>query len=174
MKLTAGLNLLHSRDIDKNLSKKITLANTSDKTLDGKALSKATAHASDPIFFTNGNFNQPWNPDIRYRTDFAFSPMTSINYRNDLLVFAENYEVKKAVRIVGNETVLVDTDQNKYPVFPKINQTLIEESKQDTALAIQDYLDKIFYPKLYQWYNFTDEGLLEKVKEYLITGKIAY
>lgn len=174
MKLTAGLNLLHSRDIDKNLSKKITLANTGDKILDGKILSKATAHASDPIFFTNGNFNQPWNPDIRYRTDFAFSPMTSINYRNDLLIFAENYEVKKAVRIVGNETVIVDTDQNKYPVFPKINQTLIEESKQDTALAIQDYLDKIFYPKLYQWYNFKDEGLLNKVKEYLITGKIAY
>ena len=174
MKLTAGLNLLHSRDIDKNLSKKITLANTSDKTLDGNVLSKAVAHASDPIFFTNGNFNQPWNPDIRYRTDFAFSPMTSINYRNDLLIFAENYEVKKAVRIVGNETVIVDTDQNKYPVFPKINQTLIEEEKQDTALAIQDYLDKIFYPKLYQWYNFKDEGLLEKVKEYLITGKIAY
>ena len=174
MKLTAGLNLLHSRDIDKNLSKKITLANTIDKTLDGKVLSHAVAHASDPIFFTNGNFNQPWNPDIRYRTDFAFSPMTSINYRNDLLIFAENYEVKKAVRIVGNETVLVDTDQNKYPVFPKINVTLIEEEKQQTALAIQDYLDKIFYPKLYQWYNFKDEGLLEKVKEYLITGKVAY
>ncbi len=174
MKLTAGLNLLHSRDIEKNLSKKITLANTSDKTLSNKVLSKAQAAPSDPIFFTNDSFQQPWNPDIRYRTDFAFSPMTSINYRNDLMIFAENYEVKKAVRIVGNETVLVDTDQNKYPVFPKINQTLIDEEKQQTANAIQDYLDKIFYPKLYQWYNFKDEGLLDKVKEYLITGKIAY
>lgn len=174
MKLTAGLNLLYSRDIEKNLSKKITLANTMDKTLDRKVLSKAVGHASDPIFFTNDSFSQPWNPDIRYRTDFAFSPMTNVNYRNDLLIFAENYEVKKAVRIVGNETVLVDTDQNKYPVFPKINQTLVEESKQQVADAIQDYLDKIFYPKLYQWYNFKDEGLLNKVKEYLITGKIAY
>lgn len=174
MKLTAGLNILSSKEVDKSLSKKIMLANTADKTIDGKVLKKATAHASDPIYFNNGNFNQPWNPDIRYRTDFAFSPLTSINYRNDLLIFSENFEIKKAVKIVSNETVLVDTDQNKYPVFPKLNTTLIEEDKLKTAEAIQDYLDKIYYPKMYQWYGFKDDGLLEKVKEFLITGKIAY
>lgn len=174
MKLSAGLNLLSSRNVEKNLSKKILLANTADKTIDKKILSKAVGQAADPIFFTNDGFNQTFNPDIRYRQDFAISPLTSINYRNDLLVFAENYEIKKAVRIVSNETCIIDTEINKYPVFPKINMTLVEEDKIQTANAIQDYLDKVFYPKVYQWYNFKDEGLLDKIKEYLITGKIAY
>ena len=174
MKLSAGLNLLSSRNIEKNLSKKLLLANTADKSIDGKVLRKAVGQSSDPIFFTNDNFNQTFNPDIRYRTDFSFSPLTSINYRNDLMIFAENYEIKKAVRIVSNETCIIDTEINKYPVFPKINMTLVEEDKIQTANAIQDYLDKIFYPKVYQWYGFKDEGLLDKIKEYLIAGKLAY
>lgn len=174
MKLTAGLNILSSRDVEKKLSKKITLANTSDKIINKKAQQKAKGSPSDPVFFTNGNQIQPFNPDIRYRTDFAYSPLTGINYRNDLLVFAENFEVKKAVGIVANETVIIDTEVNKYPVYPTINMTLIEEDKKTVAKAIQDYLDKVFYPKLYQWYNFKDEGLVDIVKEFLITGKLAY
>lgn len=174
MKLTAGLNILNARDVDKKLSKKIALANTADKIIDKKAQKKAQGSPSDPLYFTNGNQTQPFNPDIRYRTDFAYSPLTGINYRNDLLVFAENNEVKKAVGIVANETVIVDTEMNKYPVFPNIEMTLVEESKKDVAKAIQDYLDKIFYPKLYQWYNFKDDGLVNTVREFLITGKLAF
>jgi hypothetical protein len=174
MKLSAGLNILNSRNIEKKLSKKISLANTADRIIDKKAQQRAQSSPSDPLYFTNGNQTQPFNPDIRYRTDFAYSPLTGINYRNDLLVFAENNEVKKAVSIVANETVIVDTDVNKYPVYPSITQTLIEKDKEEVAKAIQDYLDKIFYPKLYQWYNFKDDGLVDTVKEFLITGKLAF
>lgn len=174
MKLTSGLNILSSRNVEKKLSKKITLANTSDRLIDKKAQNKAQSASSDPLYFTNGNQLQPFNPDIRYRTDFSYSPLTGINYRNDLLVFAENNEVKKAVGIVANETVILDTEVNKYPVFPTISQTLVEDDKQKVADAIQDYLDKVYFPKLYQWYNFKDEGLVDTVREFLITGKLAY
>lgn len=174
MKLASGINLLSSRNIEKKLSKKITHANTADKQLDPKVLKKAQGASSDPLYFQNSSEASPFNPDIRYRANFAYSPLTGINYRNDLLVFAENNEVKKAVGIVANETVIIDTEVNKYPVFPKINQVLISEEKQKLADAIQDYLDKVFYPKLYNWYNFKDDGLIEVVKEFLITGKIAY
>lgn len=174
MKLSAGLNILNTRNIDKLLSKKITLANTADRLIDKKAQQQAVGSPSDPLYFTNGQFTQPFNPDIRYRTDFAYSPLTGINYRNDLLVFSENIEVKKAVGIVGNETVILDTEISKYPVFPKLEMMFVEEVKKKTADAIQDYLDKYFYPKMWQWYHFKDDGLINLVKEFLKTGKICY
>lgn len=173
MKLSAGLNLLTSRNIEKKISKKITLANTSDRVIDKKAQQKAQGISNDPIYFQNGN-TTPFNPDIRFRTDFAYSPLTGINYRNDLLLFAENEEIKKCVQIVADETVIVDTEVNKYPVYPQLSQTTIDKDKRKTADAIQDYLDTVFYPKLYNWYQFKDEGIIELVKEFLITGKLAY
>ena len=176
MKLTTGLNLLGSRDVEKTLSKKILLANTTEKVIDKKALKSAVGAASDPVYFTNASSGSSmvFNPDIRFRNTFAFSPLTNINYRNDLLVFAENNEIKKAVNILANEIAIMDTETSKYPVYPKINLTFINDDKKDVAGAIQDYLNKIFYPKLWQYYNFKDEGLIEKIREFIITGKLAF
>ena len=88
MKLTVGVNILGARNIDKTISKKILLANTTDK-IDKKAQRNATGSPSDPIYFTNGT-SMLFNPDIRYRNTFAYSPLTNINYRNDLLLFADD------------------------------------------------------------------------------------
>lgn len=174
MKFSAGINIIGKRDIEKSISKKILLANTSDKALDKKAQIKAKGASSDPVYFTNGTDSMTFNPDIRYRNTYAFSPLTTINYRNDLLLFAENNEVKKAVGIMANETVVMDTEVNKYPVFPKLNFTEIEEDKQNVAKAIDEYLNKIFFPKLYQFYGFKDDGIIDMIKEFIVTGKLAY
>ena len=174
MKLSSGLGMLSARNMEKKISKKITLANTSDRIIDKKAQRKAQGVSNDPIYFQNGNIQNPFNPDIRFRTDFALSPLTGINYRNDLLMFAENEEIKKCVQIVADETVIIDTEVNKYPVYPQLSQTTIDKDKRKTADAIQDYLDTVFYPKLYNWYQFKDEGIVNIVKEFLITGKLAY
>jgi hypothetical protein len=173
MKLTTGISILGSRNIEKTISKKILMANVTDKGIDPKSMKKAVGSASDPIYFTNGS-TMLFNPDIRYRTSFAFSPLTNINYRNDLLIFAENAEVKKAVNIMANETAIMDSEANRYPVFPKINYTLIPEDKQEVAKAIDDYLTQIFFPKLYQYYGFKEDGLIDSIKEYFITGKLAW
>ena len=172
MKLTSGINILGARNIEKTISKKILLANTTDK-VEKKALKNAAGSASDPIYFTNGT-NFLFNPDIRYRNTFAFSPLTNINYRNDLLLFSENNEVKKAVNIIANETVIIDAEVNKYPVFPKINFTQIPEDKQDIAKAIDEYLNQIFFPKLYQFYQLKEDGLIDVIKEFITTGKLCY
>ena len=174
MKLTTGINIIGGRNVEKTLSKKILLANTTDKVINKKAQQKAMGSSSDPVYFTNDSQGMIFNPDIRYRTTYAFSPLTSINYRNDLLLFSENNEIKKAVNVIANETVIMDTETNKYPVYPKINLTLIDESKQDVAKAIDEYLNTIFYPKMYQYFNFKEDGLIDKVKEFIITGKLAY
>lgn len=173
MKLTSGINIIGSRNIEKELSKKILLANTSDRVISKKAQKNTVGSPSDPVYFTNDS-SMIFNPDIRYQTSFGFSPMTNINYRNNLLMFAENNEIKKAVNIIANETVIIDTETNKYPVFPKINFTLVSEDKRQVADAIQEYLDNVFFPKLYQYFNFKDDGLLETLKEFLITGKLAF
>jgi len=172
MKLTNGINILGARNIEKTISKKILLANTSDK-IDKKAQKNAVGSASDPIYFTNGN-TLLFNPDIRYRNTFAFSPLTNINYRNDLLLFAENNEIKKAVNILANETVIIDAETNKYPVFPKINFTLVPPDKQEIAKAIDEYLNQVFFPQLYQFYQLKEDGLIDTVKEFIITGKLAF
>lgn len=174
MKLTTGLNILGKKDVEKNISKKIILANTSTKTISEKAQDRAIGVSSDPAYQKQDSALYMFNPDIRYRNNFAYSPLTNINYRNDLLIFAENKEIKKAVKIMANEVVVMNTDINKYPVSPNINLSLIPEDKQDVAKAMLDYITTIFYPKLYQMLNFKKDGLLEMIKEFLKTGKVAY
>lgn len=174
MKLSQSIGMLSTNKVEKKLSKKIAYANTSDKLAAGQDVrKKAQSSAAEPIYFTN-SMNLNFNPDIRYQNNYGFSPLTHINYRNDLLIFAENYEIKKAVRILTNEIIVSQLQSNKYPVFPVINLSLVPEDKQETANAIQKYLDEIFYPKLYQMYNLKKDGLSDLVKEYLITGKKAY
>lgn len=169
MLLTTGLANLANRDVEKNLSKKILLANTSER-ITGK---KGTATPADPIYFTNSNKSM-FNPDIRYRTNYGTSPITSIDMRNNLLLFSENSEVKKAIRIIRNEMIITNLKSHKYPVFPTINLTTIQEEKMETAEAIQNYLDDVFFPKLWLMLGFKRGGLKEKVTEYLQVGKLAW
>lgn len=174
MKLTTGIAMLATRNVEKNVSKKILYANTADKLANNKSvLNKAEAVPNDPIYFQNSS-NTVFNPDIRFNNTYGYSPLTNINYRNDLLVFAENQEIKKAVNIVSNECVTTQLKSNKYPVFPVINMTLIPEDKKNVAEKIQTYLDEVFYPKLWQFCDLKKNGLLEKIREYLVCGKLAF
>ena len=174
MKLTTGIAMLATRNVEKNVSKKILYANTADKLANNKSvLNKAEAVPNDPIYFQNSS-NTVFNPDIRFNNTYGYSPLTNINYRNDLLVFAENQEIKKAVNIVSNECVTTQLKTNKYPVFPVINMTLIPEDKKNVAEKIQTYLDEVFYPKLWQFCDLKKNGLLEKIREYLVCGKLAF
>lgn len=174
MKLSTGINILSANNVAKKISKKIMLANTNDRVINEEAQKKAQSISSNPIYFQNVSQLPQFNPDIRFRYNFEYSPLTGINYRNDLLLFAENNEIKKAVKIVANEMVILESDQNRYPVSPEINMTQIETDKVEVAQNIQDYLDKIFFPMLYQWYNFKEDGLIEIAREFLTTGKICY
>lgn len=173
MKLTTGLQLLGAKDIKNKISKKVLLANTQDKIISQKIINKGYAQASDPLYIDNPVM-QAFNPDIRYRNMFNYSALTGINYRNDLLIFAENSEIKKAVSIVANETAIIDTENSKYPISPYINLTQVEVDKIKVAKQIQVYLDEVFYPKLMQMYNFKDEGFIEAIEEFLICGKLAF
>jgi hypothetical protein len=175
MKLSQGLNILRGRNPDKNISKKILLANTSDKLIDLKVQGKAHAVSNDPIYASSDmGMNIPFNPDIRFRNIYQFNPLTNINYRNDLLLLAENDEIKDVVEIVSNEVAIMDSDINKFPVFPYINITEVEADKVKIAKAIDEYINTIFYPLLWQAYSFSDEGMIEVIKEFLITGKLCY
>lgn len=174
MKLTTGITILSNRDVEKSISKKILLANTSTRVIDKKAREKAMGISPDPLYSSRDSGQFLFNPDIRYRNHFAYSPLTNINYRNDLLMFAENKEIKKAVGIVANEVVVMDTDLNRYPVTPEINFTQIDDEKQEVAHAMYDYINDVFYPNMYKWLNFKKEGLIDMIKEFLITGKICY
>jgi hypothetical protein len=175
MKLSLGLNLLNSRNVETNISKKILLANTDNKLINKEAQEKSLSVPSDPLYLADSlHNNMVFNPDIRYRATFTFSPLTGINYRNDLLIFAENNEIKKVVGIMANEICVLDTEANKYPVSPKINVTQVDKDKQKVAESIQEYLDKVFYPKLYQFFNFKNDGILKIIQEFLVTGKLAY
>lgn len=174
MKLTTGITILSNRDVEKSISKKILLANTSTRVIDKKAREKAIGISPDPLYSSRDSGQFLFNPDIRYRNHFAYSPLTNINYRNDLLMFAENKEIKKAVGIVANEVVVMDTDLNRYPVTPEINFTQIDDEKQEVAHAMYDYINDVFYPNMYKWLNFKKEGLIDMIKEFLITGKICY
>jgi len=170
MKLSTGINILSSRNVEKTVSKKILLANTADK----KNNKLGVGSPADPIFFSNSNKSAFFNPDIRFRNNYGYSPLTSIDSRNKLLLFGEQSEIKKAVKIIRNEIVVSNLKSNKYPVFPAINLTNIPEDKQETAQAIQTYLDEIFYPKLFQMYGFKKGGLNKKIDEFLKTGKLAF
>ena len=174
MKLSTGINILSANNVAKKISKKILLANTNERVINEEAQKKAKSISNNPIYFQNVSQLPQFNPDIRFRYNFEYSPLTGINYRNDLLLFAENNEIKKAVKIVANETVILESDQNRYPVSPEINMTQIETDKVEVAQKIQDYLDKIFFPTLYQWYNFKEDGLIDIIREFLITGKLCY
>jgi hypothetical protein len=169
MLLSTGLGSLSNRNVEKNLSKKILLANTSER-ISGN---KGTATPADPIYFSNSNKSM-FNPDIRYRTNYGTSPVTSIDMRNNLLLFSENSEVKKAIRIIRNEMIITNLKSHKYPVFPTINLTTIQEEKQETAEAIQKYLDDVFFPKIWMMLGFKKGGLKEKVTEFLQVGKLAW
>lgn len=173
MKLTTGLQILGAKDIKNKISKKVLLANTQDKIINQKIIDKGYAQSSDPLYIDNPAF-QAFNPDIRYRNMFNYSALTGINYRNDLLIFGENSEIKKAVSIVANETAIIDTENSKYPISPYINLTQVEADKIKVAKQIQIYLDEVFFPKLMAFYNFKDEGFIEVIEEFLITGKLAY
>ena len=173
MKYTNGINLLRNRNIKKNLSKKILLANTSDKVDPdlGMALS------NNPLYIRNNQdlINSTVSTrDIRYNVNYGYSPIVGVEVRNYLLMFAENQEIKKAIRTLRNEIIVSGLDSYKYPVFPKIAFAKIAEDKQETAKAIQTYLDEVFYPKMYQLYRFKGNGLAELIEEYLKTGKIAF
>lgn len=173
MKYTNGINLLRNRNIKKNLSKKIILANTSDKVDPemGMALS------NNPLYIRNNQdlINSTVSTrDIRYNVNYGYSPIVGVEIRNYLLMFAENQEIKKAIRTLRNEIIVSGLDSYKYPVFPKIAFAKIPEDKQETAKAIQSYLDEVFYPKMYQLYRFKNNGLAELIEEYLKTGKIAF
>ena len=169
MKLATGVNILTSRNIEKNLSKKILLANTSDR----RNTKQGEAAPSDPIFFSNSN-KSLFNPDIRYRNNYGYNPITTIDTRNNLLLFAENSEVKKAVKAIRNEIVISNLKSNKYPLFPTINLTNVSAEKQEVAKAILSYLDEVFYPKLYQMVGFKKNGLSKKVDEFIKTGKLGF
>lgn len=171
MQLVTGINILQAKNLDKKISKKILLANTSDKKLDKKVRDKAFGVSNDPLYMNDSPY---MNPDIRYRNYFNFSPLANIDYRNALLMFAENKEIKKAVEIMANEVVVVDTDNYTYPVFPILNLATIPDEKQKTAQAISDYFTNIFYPKLWQFLDFKKAGLIDKIKEFLVCGKVAY
>lgn len=170
MKISNSVSLLKARNIEKTLSKKILLANTSDKT----NTKLGTASPSDPIYFSNSNKTNTFNSDIRYRNNYGFSPLTTIDNRNYLLMFSENSEIKKACRIIRNEILISNLKSNKYPVYPKINLTKISQDKQEVAKAIQTYLDEVFYPKLFTMFGFKKKGFAKKIEEFLKTGKLAF
>lgn len=171
MKLNTGIQLLSSRNVEKQISKKILLANTEDKKAQGKL---GVGSPADPIYFKNSGRQPIFNPDIRYKNNYNYSPINDINIRNSLLLFAENNEIKKVIKAICNEIVITTLKSNKYPVYPTINKTNIEEDKQDLAKTIQEYIDKVFYPKLWQMYKFKGKGLWETIAEYLKTGKLAF
>lgn len=174
MKLLTGVSLLSARNVEKDISKKILLANTSDKVVNNeRVMKKAVGSPAEPIYFQNSS-SVAFNPDIRYQNNWGFSPLNSVNFRNDLLIFAENNEIKKAVKIITNEIIVSQLKDRKYPVFPTLNLTLLPEDKQNVGATIQKYIDEVFYPKLFQMLNLKKDGLKNIIKEYLITGKLAY
>lgn len=174
MKLSTGLSMLGTRNVEKDISKKILMANTFDKLANNRKItSKAISTPSDPLYFQNSN-NIVFNPDIRYQNTYGYAPLTHITYRNDLLVFSENNEIKKACEIISNETVVKNLKSIKYPVYPTINMTLVPKDKKEVAAAMQKYLDEVFYPKLWQFSDMKNDGLWETVNEFLKTGKLAY
>lgn len=171
MKLNTRLGMLSTRNVEKTLSKKILLANTSDRKNKAKL---GIGAPSDPIYFSNSKNNNIYNPDIRYRNNYGYSPITDINARNVLLLFSENNEIKKAIKAICNEIIVSNLKSYKYPVNPIINLSTIPEDKQNVAKAIQTYLDEIFYPELFRMLKLKNKGLSKLIAEFLKTGKLAF
>lgn len=170
MKLNTGIGMLRARNVEKTLSKKILLANTAGKSNDKLGVGAP----SDPIFLKNSDKQQVYNPDIRFRNNYGYSPITDINARNALLLFAENGEIKRAIKAICNEIIVSNLKTTKYPLYPTINVTNIPEDKQEVAEAIQAYLDNVFYPKLFSYFKLKGKGLFKLIADYLKTGKIAF
>ena len=176
MKLSQGIQTLTSRNVESNLSKKILLANTSEKR-DTKKI--GVGQPASPIYFQNNSLsritNGRFSADIRYRNNYAQTALNNIYHRNNLLLFAENNEIKKALTAICNELLIADMKENKYFLYPQINLTQIDDSKLEVAKAIQSYMDKIFYPKLigmFGWRKTTE--LRNNINEYLTCGKLAF
>ena len=176
MKLSQGIQTLSVRNIESSLSKKILLANTSDK-LNTKNL--GVAQPSSPIYMQNNSLsritNGRFSADIRYRNNYAQTALNSVYHRNNLLLFAENNEIKRALTAICNELIIADMKENKYFLYPQINLTQIDDSKLEVANAIQVYLDKIFYPKLIGMFGWRKSTQLRNhITEYLTCGKLAF
>lgn len=175
MKFANSAQKLISRNIEKEISKKILLANTADKT-NTKEL--GVAQPASPIYFQNSSkalSTGRFSADVRYRNNYANTTLNNIYHRNNLILFAENNEIKKAITAIENEIIVQDLKENKYPVYPIINYTQVEDNKLNTAKAIQEYIDGIFYPKLIQMLGWRKpSGLSNIIRDYLIQGKVAY
>lgn len=176
MKFSTNLRTLYTRDIKSEISKKILLANSSDKR---NTKDIGVGVPADPIFFTNNKLgaltNSRFSADIRYRNNYNQSPLNNIYHRNSLFVFAENNEIKKALKVIQNEICIADTKAKKYSMYPMINLTQIPDDKQNTGKAIQEYLDNVFYPKLMQLLGWKHNSKFKEViSEFLITGKLCY
>jgi hypothetical protein len=126
MKLSQGIQTLSVRNIESSLSKKILLANTSDK-LNTKNL--GVAQPTSPIYMQNNSLsritNGRFSADIRYRNNYAQTALNSVYHRNNLLLFAENNEIKRALTAICNELIIADMKENKYFLYPQINLTQI-------------------------------------------------
>lgn len=176
MKLATGIQTLTSRNVESSISKKILLANTSDKKL-VSSNKLGVGSPADPVYFQNSRhvINNRFSADIRYRNNYNQSPLNSIYHRNNLLLFAQNNEIQKALTAIRNEIISEDDKAIKYILFPQINTTQVPQDKQEVAVSIQKYIDEVFYPKLYQILGWKkNKGLQELIEEYLTTGKICY
>lgn len=176
MKLSTGIQTLTSRNVESSISKKILLANTSDKKLVSNN-KLGVGSPADPVYFQNSRhvINNRFSADIRYRNNYNQSPLNSIYHRNNLLLFAQNNEIQKALTAIRNEIISEDDKAIKYILFPQINTTQVPQDKQEVAVSIQKYIDEVFYPKLYQILGWKkNKGLQELIEEYLTTGKICY
>ena len=158
---------IRSVRIQKDISKRLLLSN---ETTEAQGVIKS----NNPLFLKNSGATS-MNPDIRYQSIYQSNSLNTINFRNSLLLFAENAEIDKALRIYANEIVVSNIKNKKYPVNPVLNDVLLERDKLELAETIQQYMDKVFMPKLWRWYGFNESGKLNKlVKEYMTTGKLAY
>ena len=95
-----------------------------------------TSATSDPIYFSNSTKTTVYNPDIRYRNNYGYSPITDINARNALLIFSENNEIKKAIKINAvnkHEWEIFETNLNQIN-----NEFIIALSKKYPNLTSKD------------------------------------
>lgn len=170
MKISNNIHRHVNNKLEKQLSKKIMLANTSAK--QGDKLGFATP--SNPLFFKNSNNRYAFNPDIRYRANEGFSPFESISLRNMLLMLAQNNEIAKAINAISNEMIVTNLKSKKYPVYPIINKTLIDADKHEIVDAMMEYINEIFFPTIWQLLNLKNHGLKKLISEFLTTGKLAF
>lgn len=160
-------NIHKDREIMQSISKRLLHINSVNE-------SKGVTQSSNPLFLKNTN-KQMHNPDIRYQSVYRNDALSNIHFRNSLLLFSENKEIKKAIKIYINEILVTNLKTKKYPVYPVVNTTLLSEDKLELANTMQQYLDEVFYPKVWRWLGFhIKDGLKEKLEEYIKCGKLAF